>query len=191
MCVLACAHIHIYAQEKNGRDGLEFGFGVSVVVSSGSQEAGWPLVTSGFRVQEQKEDTPSSPSTAPWGLCLCVCNPSAMYLLLGIWGNFCLCASVSVGPSICVAVTVRPCRPRRKKHSRLWQVPGFMLCISWVLCHGIKRSLGRILASLWNQSWKDLGNMLAQEHRNGGNRMRITGGQRSYGEGERARSQKF
>lgn len=82
MCTLThtCTHTqaHICAQKKTRRDGLGFGFGMSVVVSSGSRGTGWPLVASGFRVQEQKETlglaVPTVPTLPQPGLCLWVSN---------------------------------------------------------------------------------------------------------------------
>lgn len=132
--------------------------------------------------------------TAPQGLCLCVtvCPASVAGRLREL---------VSVGLCVCVSLHRGSCHyphlQATEEETQLLIAGPRVLCVSWDLCHRTKRSLRRrILSSLWNprtSGQERLGNTMAQVPlcRNGGNRMHMTGGQRSCGRGKRAPSQKF
>lgn len=157
------------------------------------------MVTSGFPVQEQKEDArgccPCSVSLLPGGcvsVFVTVC-PASVAGRLQELVSVCLCVCVSLHRCSCHY----PHLQATEVETQLLIAGPRVLCVFWDLCHRTKRSLGRrILASLWNQrtsGQERLGNTMAQVLlcRNGGNRMHMTGGQRSCGRGKRAPSQKF
>lgn len=109
------------------------------------------------RTERRRSGSPSPFSlTTLWGLCLCVCNRGPG---VGTWASGGRRVRVPVCSSICVPVTVHPCRPRRKKHSCLWQVSGFSVfagsCVTG-LRESWAESLGRILALPWNQRTSEL-----------------------------------